>query len=77
VVKTPAAIAVLSEITKAKSGSPDSFSPAVMPAARNPLGAVTPPGTICHSAAITVTINLELLLLAYQDGVALGILGLP
>ncbi len=46
VVNTPAAAAGASEYRSARSGFPDFFMPALIPFARKPFGAVTPPFTI-------------------------------
>ncbi len=43
VVKTPAACAGASETSSIRSGAPLALMPALMPAARNPRGVVTPP----------------------------------
>jgi hypothetical protein len=52
VVNTPPAIASVSDNIKAKSGKPEGFNPAGIPAARYPLGAVTPPVISCQSVII-------------------------
>jgi hypothetical protein len=52
VVKTPAAIASVSERMRVRSLTPEGFNPAAIPAALNPFGAVIPPVTTCQSAII-------------------------
>jgi ubiquinone/menaquinone biosynthesis C-methylase UbiE len=52
-VKTPAAIAGTSETISARSGNPEGLSPAAIPAARKPFGAVTLPEMTCQFAIKT------------------------
>ena len=54
-MKTPAAIASVSDTINAKSGEPEGFKPAAIPAALKPLGAVTAPLTCCQSAMDKLT----------------------
>jgi hypothetical protein len=61
VVKTPAAIASTSDKIKLKSGKPEGFKPAVIPDARYPLGAVTPPPISFQSDMMTSLVAFNLL----------------
>jgi hypothetical protein len=60
-VKTPAAIASTSDKIKLKSGKPEGFKPAVIPDARYPLGAVTPPSISFQSDIMTSLVAFHLL----------------
>src|SRR5262249_19782088 len=55
VVKTAAACAGASETSSARSARPLALMPALIPAARNPRGTVTPPAGACALAAIYAT----------------------
>lgn len=63
-VKTPAAIASVSDKIRVKSGVPDGFNPAAIPAALNPFGAVTPPLMTCQSTIGVKFLRIQDLIIA-------------